>query len=48
MVNGEIKFDVLSEIMQKLFSKKEERVSERLEIIQNCLPEGKLMRKKNK
>ncbi|KAL2745766.1 general odorant-binding protein 56d-like [Vespula maculifrons] len=40
LVNGEIKFDVLSELIKKLLPNKEDRTSERLEIIQNCLPEG--------
>ncbi|XP_047361392.1 uncharacterized protein LOC124953684 [Vespa velutina] len=40
LVNGEIKFDVLTEIIEKLLPKKEEKAAERLEITRSCLSEG--------
>ncbi|KAL2719253.1 general odorant-binding protein 72-like [Vespula squamosa] len=40
LANGEIQFNVLSELLKKLLPEKEDKVSERLEIIKSCLPEG--------
>ncbi|XP_015182717.1 PREDICTED: uncharacterized protein LOC107069709 [Polistes dominula] len=40
LVNGELKYDVLSELLSKLLTNKEDKLQERLELLKACIPEG--------
>ncbi|XP_014604976.1 PREDICTED: uncharacterized protein LOC106787274 [Polistes canadensis] len=40
LVNGEIKYDVLAELLSKLLTDKEDKLQERLELLKVCIPEG--------
>lgn len=40
LVNGQIKFDVFSELLSKVLTNKEDKLQERLEIVKSCIPEG--------
>ncbi|XP_043504712.1 uncharacterized protein LOC122525801 [Polistes fuscatus] len=40
LVNGVLKYEVLAEILSKIFTSKEDKLQERLELLKACIPEA--------